>query len=510
MRFAGLVLLGGLVGGGGWAWWKWGGPAFDPSQIMTVAASRGDLTITVSDRGELESAQSVQVLCEVEGGGRLVTITPEGTKVSPGDEVARFDTDALAKAITEQGVRWEQAEGKAKAARSELEVQLNREESEIAKAKLALTLAKIDFESYEEGEYQVELEKRRAALELGRKELKEAEDNLAFTRSLIKKGLAQLEQERVMELNVDGKKFSVSQQEADLRVLEKFTKNRKLVELTANAEEAERELERVQKSQAAASEKAATDVKAAERTAKLEQGQLERLQAQLEKCIVRAPQDGILIYANNRPWDESSRIRQGGQVHFQQAIFKLPDLNQMQVKLKVHESVVKRVIQGQPASMQVDALPNQMLHGKVVSVASVAQSDSWRGNSVKEYETVVSIDDLPRDAGLRPGMTAEVKILIKTLENVLSVPVQAVTEWGDDHVCYVVSSLGIDRRTVQVGDSNEQRIQIVGGLEEGERVALDARLRAAGELKKEQGKDQPKEDTPDNQDDDEPVKVAVS
>lgn len=509
-RFMGLILLGGIAASAGFGWWKWGRTPFDPSQVMTAAASRGDLVVTVSDRGELESAQSVQVVCEVEGGGRLVTIIPEGTKVHKGDEVARFDTDALVKAITEQGVRWEQAEGKAKAARSELEVQLNREQGEIAKAELALTLAKIDFDSYEEGEYQVELEKRRAALELGRKELKEAEDNLAFTRSLIKKGLAQLEQERVMELTVDGKKFAVSQQEADLRVLEKFTKNRKVTELKAKKEDTLRELERVKKSQAAASEKAATDVNAAKKTAELENRQLERLKSQLDKCIVRAPEDGILIYANLRPWDDSSRIRPGGQVYFQQPIFKLPDLNNMQVKLKVHESVVKRVIQNQAATMQVDALPNQLLHGKVVSVASVAQSDSWRGNSVKEYETVVSIDDLPRDAGLRPGMTAEVKILIKTLRDVLTVPVQAVTEWDDQHVCYVVSSLGIDRRPVKVGDSNEQRIQILGGLEAGEKVALDARLRAARELKKEPGKDRNKKDADDKPDRAEPVKVAVS
>ena len=502
-------MLCGLVGTGGWAWLKWGRPHQDPGEILTASAQRGDLAVTVSDRGELESAQSVQVVCEVEGGGRLITVEEEGAKVKKGDEVARFDTDALVKSITEQGVRWEQIEGRAKAAQSELEVQLNREQSEIAKAELALTLATIDYESYEEGEYQVELEKRRAALELGRKELKEAEDNLAFTRSLIKKGLAQLEQERVMELTVDGKKFAVSQQEADLRVLEKFTKHRKLTELKAKALDAQRELERVKKSQAAATAKAATDVNATRKTAELEKRQLERLKAQLAKCVVRAPEDGILIYANLRPWDENSRIRPGGQVYFQQPIFKLPDLDRMQVKLKVHESVVKRVIKKQLATMQVDALPNHVLHGKVVSVGSVAQSDNWRGNSVKEYETVVSIDDLPRDAGLRPGMTAEVKILIKTLENVLSVPVQAVTEWDDHQVCYVVSPVGIERRTVKVGDSNEQRIQIVSGLSEGERVALDARARAAGELKHEQGKDRPLKKSEEKQEDAKPVEVAA-
>ena len=102
------------------------------------------------------------MICEVEGGGKIATIVPEGTRVKKGDEVARFDTDALQKAINEQEVKWEQADGKVKAAQSELEVQKNKEPREIAKANLALTLAKIDLESYEdkEGEYQVELDKR--------------------------------------------------------------------------------------------------------------------------------------------------------------------------------------------------------------------------------------------------------------------------------------------------------------------------------------------------------------
>jgi HlyD family secretion protein len=461
--------------------------------VLTAPARRGDLVLTVVDRGELESAQSVQAVCEVEGGGKLVTIVAEGTRVKKGDEVARFDTDALQKAISEQEVKWETAEGKVKTAVSELEVQKNKAESEIAKAELALTLAKIDYESYEEGEYQVELDKRKGTLELGRKELKEAEDNLIFTRSLVKRGFSQLEQIRVMELNVEVKKYAVSQQVADLMVLQKFTKVRKMTELKAKDEEAKREFDRTKKSQAAATEKAESELTAAQKTAELEKRELARQQAQLEKCIVKAPQDGIVIYFS-RPWDEESRIRPGAQLYYQQPIFTLPDLDNMQVKLKVHESVVKKVLAGQTATMQIEALSNQVLHGKVRTIASVAQNDGWRGGGVKEYQTEVSIDDLPKDAGLRPGMTAEVKILIKTIENALTVPLQAVTELEGKHVAYVLTPSGIERHEVKVGESNEQLIQVLDGLTEGTAVALDARNRAASDLKqkaKENGKPSP-------------------
>lgn len=459
------------------------------ADVLTATAVRGDLVITVTDRGELESAQSVDVSCDIEGGGKLVSILDQGVRVVKDQEVARFDTDALEKAINEQTVKWEQAEGKVKAAQSELDVQKNKADSEIAKADLALTLARIDFESYEEGEFKVETDKRLGALELAKKELKEAEDNLAFTENLIKKGLAQLEQRRVMELNLLGKRYVVSQQETDLRVLKEFQYKRKTTELKAKAEEAERELERTKKTQAAATEKAENELAAAQKLAELEKQQLDRLCKQREKCVVTAPQDGIVIYSKFRYWDPSSQIRPGATLHFQQPIFSLPDLDNMRVKMKVHESMVKKVQVGQPATMQIDALGGKILRGKVLSVATVAQGDEWRGGGVKEYETVVSIDNLPKDAGLRPGMTAEVKILVNTVRQAVSVPVQAVTELEGKHVCYVVSQGKLEPQFVEVGEMNEQRIQITKGLEEGQQVALDARLRAAAELKKRAGED---------------------
>lgn len=470
--------------GAGWYAREQGYFAPKSEPVLTAAVQRGDLVINVTERGELESSQSLRVNCEIEGGGKLVTILSEGTKVTKGQEVARFDTDALSKAISLQEVKCEQADGKIKTAKGELEVQKNKAESEIAKADLALILADIDNESYEKAEYGIEFDKRSGALSNAQKDLKDAEDTLEFSRTLVKKGLAQPQQLRALELKVDATKLSVKQQVADIKVLTDYTKKRKMLELAAKAEEAKRELDRTKKSQDAATEKVAGELAAAEKTAELEKQELTRLQAQLDRCIVKAPGDGIVIYYNERPWDPSSQVRAGATLHYQQPIFTLPDLNQMKVKLKVHESVVKKVTPGLTASMKVEALRNHVLHGKVLSVASVAQSDGgWRGGGVKEYQTEVSISDLPPEAGLRPGMSADVKILVKTVEDALTVPVQAVTESGGKHIAYVVNDGIVERRIVEVGDNNEQHIQVKQGLLEGEQVALDARLRAAAELK---------------------------
>ncbi len=462
----------------------WFVPFNKKSNIITAPATRGELVITVSERGELESSKSTDVLCEIEGGAKIATIIEPGTLVKKGEELCKFDVNQLNESIGKQEVLWEQADGKAKAAQSDFEAQKDKSAQEIAKAELAYKLAKLDNDSYEVGEYQVELDKRKGAIELAKKELQEAEDNLEFTRELAKKGLAQLEQVRVQELGVENKKYLYKQQQADLMVFETFTKTRKMTELKGKADEAKMVLDQTKKIQAAALAKAETDMKAAAKTADLEKKQFDRVREQLSKSVLVAPQDGIVIYARRRYWDEGdSGIRPGAQVFFQQPILTLPDLNRMQVKVRVHESVVKKVQKGQTATLQIEALPGVVLHGTVVSIATQAQQQ-WR-SGVKEYETVVSVDDLPPNAGLRPGMSADVKILLKTVPDALTVPVQAVTEFDSKHVVYVETALGVERREVKVGENNETLVQILEGLAEGERVALDARVRAASELKTE-------------------------
>jgi RND family efflux transporter MFP subunit len=491
-----VVAAVGLVGGLGWVVVNWAVHSRKVVEVMTAAAARGDLVITVTERGELESSKSTQVMCEVEGGGKLATIVPEGKHVKKGDEIAKFDTDALTKSISEQEVKWETAEGKKNSWVSETEVQRSKGDGEVAKARNALELAQIAHESYVGGEYKVEVEKRTAALDLAKKDMKEAEDGFTFTQSMVRKGFTPLAQLQSVELNLDSKRATVRQQEADLMVLKQFTKRKQETELRGKLDDARREKERAEKSLKASVEKCESEVSAARKTAELEKKQLERLRAQLEKCVVKAPQDGIVIYAKRYYWDDASEIRPGATLNFQQPIVVLPDLNRMQVKMRVHESVVKRVKPGQSATLQVEALGGQVLHGKVVSVATQAQAQGWR-STVKEYETVISVDDLPADAGLRPGMSAEVKVLLKTIPGALAVPVSAVTEFDGKQVAYVQTPAGIERREVKVGDTNDQLVQVVEGLEDGERVALDARARAAAELKttgenKDQQKDKDK------------------
>lgn len=469
--------LGGLLVIGWLAWPR--GPVAD---VLTAPVVRGDMPVIVVERGELDSTNSVIVRCDVEGErSKLVSIVAEGTRVTKGEEVCRFDTDELQKHYSEQEVKWKTAESKAKAARGDLAVQRNKAQSEIDKADLAHLLAEIDLEKYKKREYDVALENKQGKVGLAKKELKESQDNLEFTRNLVKKGFLPLEQVRIQELGVEQKKFAVREMEAELGMLQEFDRKRKIAELEGKARESKQELARTKDSQKAATEKAESDLDGAEVNARLEKQTLDRNKAQMDRCVIKAPQDGIVVYFK-RYYDEAARIQPGATVFYQQPIFTLPDLTKMKAKVKIHESVIKKIAKGQKATLQADALPNRPMTGTVKSVGTLAQSEGWR-QTVKEYLVEIEIDDLPADAGLKPGMTAEVKIHVQTVPAALMVPVQAVTEFEGKPVCYVRKGRGLERRPVEVGESNDQYIQLLDGLDEGENVALDARSRAAAEVK---------------------------
>lgn len=229
--------------------------------------------------------------------------------------------------------------------------------------------------------------------------------------------------------------------------------------------------------------KATSEVEAAKATADLEQQQFAEFLKQKEKTLITAGQEGIVAYANDHWYDSSRQIREGASVYSHQRIFSLPDMTKMQVKLNIHESLIKKIKPGQKVEIRIESFPSILFVGTVTSVSQLADSTRpWMTGGVKQYPTVVKLDDL-KGAEVKPGMTAEAKVLVGQLDNVLLVPVQAVSEHKGDFFAFVQKGGKIDVRKVKVGENNETHVQILEGVSEGEQVTLDARSRAAAFFK---------------------------
>ena len=187
-----------------------------------------------------------------------------------------------------------------------------------------------------------------------------------------------------------------------------------------------------------------------------------------------APADGLVVYANdpNRAFGSNQpQIEEGATVRERQKIFSLPDITRMQVNTKVHESQIDKLAPSRmKARIRVDAFANEVLNGTVLDVAPLPDSTNFFSSDIKVYTTKVRIDD-PL-SGLKPGMTAQVEILVDRKENVLTIPVLAVLQYhGKDHVTKKIDDRFV-QTDVELGVSNEKYVEVLKGLNEGDIVAM--------------------------------------
>jgi HlyD family secretion protein len=251
--------------------------------------------------------------------------------------------------------------------------------------------------------------------------------------------------------------------------LERFQLPRKEAELRAAEEEAVRERERVELQATARIVDHEAEVRTNEAKFQLESAKLKRVEDQIEKARIRAPRDGLIVYAQ-RDSDEPP-IQEGTEVRERQEILTIPNADGMIVQAKLHESVLKQVQIGQACSIRVDAIPGKQFEGRVAFVALLPDQNSWWANpNQRLYRADVQITTSTPE--IRTGMSCLVEILIEDLADALFVPVQCVTRRDKANVSFVTKAGVIEIRTVEVGRHNDQWVQVLSGLQENETVLL--------------------------------------
>jgi len=436
-----LIVLVVIIGGAGYAGWRaLNHMGDDPvTSMLTHTVQRTDLLISITEDGNVESASNVDLKCQVAGGSSILWIIEDGATVKQGDELVRLDSAQLEDQINQQKITYEKA-------RSAM-VQADKDHQ----------VAKISVDEYLEGIFVKELQDADAQITIAMENQRSAQNTLEYSQRMFRKGY-------ISSLDLESQQFAVQRAQLELDsaetakdVLTKYTKAKMMEDLKSNVETAKARME---------SEKAAFA---------LEETRLKRLEEQLDQCVITAPQKGMVVYANEmgsrHRGSQAVTIEEGAMVRERQTIIRLPDLKKMQVKVNVHESKVEQL---QPNVMRASIrILDRDLQGTVTSVASQPESTSFFQASVKEYATVVRIDGEPE--GVKPGMTAEVEILVADLKKMLSLPVAAVVEQRDTFYCWVKTPEKIERRPLVLGHSNDQFVVVKDGVREGEEVVLNPR-----------------------------------
>ena len=456
-----------------------GGGGADVFVYYTV--KRSDLPITVTERGNLESQDSVVIRCEVddiEGDGLrgtpILSIVRNGTSVKKDDLLVELDVSNHRERLDRQVLNTEKARSEQIQAEVKYENQKTQNETTRAEAELKVELAKLAVKQYEDedgGTFQLDLQDIELLIQEAQAGKLIEETNLTGVEELYQLGYrssGELAQARLSALKAERQlATSISKK----RELVQYQYRKTKLELEGALKSAERALLQAERDNIALLKQARAAMDAADEGLKKEEERLARYEQEVANAKIYAPQDGMVAYAVSDHHYYRADIRPGAAVRPRQRLLSLPNLTKMQVKTSIHESVLDQVHAGLKATIRADAVPDRSYAASVHSVAVLPDQNSSMSSDTKVYETIVTIDEDVEH--LKPGMSAVVEIHVDRRRDVLSVPVQAVVQIEDETWCYVRSTRGVERHLVRLGRSNDKFVEIRDGLTEGVEVVLN-------------------------------------
>jgi len=498
------------------------GSSIKGTGLFTV--ERGDLTISVTESGDIKAVDSVDIKSKVEGRATIVNIIPEGTMIMPedvndGKVLVELDSSKLEEQVSQKNIEFANAEAAYEDARESYLIQVKQNESDITAAKLKVKFALMDFQKYLGadiaegvidkiesdpnfnpdisflindpnslgGEASKQVDTLNDAILLARGNLERATDFLVGTEKLHDANYASELDLKSAKLDVD--RYTV-QEKAALKELDLF----KLYDLSKQTQtflsdykEAKLELERTEARARAQLAQAKAKLANAKATLEMQRKRLKKLNDQIKACVIKAPAPGQVVYWSSTERWVRYKIEQGAEIPEGYKIITIPDASKMKVEIKVHEVWIDKIEPNQPAKITIAAFPDKVFTGKVLKKAPLANPDEFLNPDLKVYTTDVSIDGM--DDAIKTGMTGKVEVLINELKDVLYVPIQSVVTVDDKEVCYVMAGSRAEKREVETGLFNDNFVEIKSGLTEGEKVSLAPPRWTASETEKKEESD---------------------
>ncbi len=399
-----------------------------PIEVDTVET--GDIALIFSYTGDLQSKDEVNLIPAV--AGRIESVLVEvGDEVKIGDPIATIERDRFIEQVR-------QAQAAVTVAKLNLaKMELGSRPEEIAAAQAAVELARAalnDVASIDDNE-RTTAAANLAQAEAALRQAQEAYDKIAWAGDVgqTPQALA-LEQATIAYENaLAGYNLQTNPSDSVLAPL--------MAQLT----QAELALALIKKP--------FRDIDFGIAQANIEQAEAAVAMAniQLDETTIKAPFDGLIA---------ELYITEGAMAG--QAPIALFVSKEMEVTMEVEESRIGQIFEGQKASLQVTAYPDQEFPAAVTSIAPMADKDT--------RTFTVKITPLDESGLLRSGMYANVSLLIAEKQDTPLVPRTAVTILDDQEIVYVVNGDTVEQRPVTTGLANDGQIEILSGLEPGETV----------------------------------------
>ncbi len=174
---------------------------------------------------------------------------------------------------------------------------------------------------------------------------------------------------------------------------------------------------------------------------------------ELDYTYIRAPIDGVV---------SERMVKLGNTVQEGEALFRVTSLDPLVAYLFVPEREYRRIRQGQPVGIEIDALPGERIIAEVTRISPIVDPETGT------FKITVEISDPERR--VKPGMFGRIAIVYDQRENALKIPRSALLEESLSTSVFVVEEGLAKRREVETGYSDRGMVEILGGLSDDDRI----------------------------------------
>jgi multidrug efflux pump subunit AcrA (membrane-fusion protein) len=413
----------------------------------------------------------------------------------PGDLLVELDPGSLKDKILTQELAVRTAKNSVTKAQNDLEIQRLRNQQSIDDASINLRFSKLDMKKFKDSDAPLKREDFAGQLNNYSNKVSISEAKLVYLRELEKKQFLSKMSLREEEQKVADLRHSIKMMRGEADAYEKYVYPKSEQNFASLIKQAELSLTTVQQTATNNMITATTDLDTQKQKLALEEEQLIEVKDQMNKTRIYAPSPGLVVYhvgESSRYGGSAAMIEKGATLRKGQDIIHLPDLTQMLVALKIHESRINQVKPGLFVQVRIDTVPDQSFKGEITFVAPVASAAERWGSNKKVFKCQVAVKE-PLPSYVRPGASATCRIFVANLPKVrevngnkvltLKVPIQSVvTTTEGRRVCFKMDDNGQPLPIpVQTGYYDQTHIQVTDGLAVGD-VVLKAPLLHAKEL----------------------------
>ena len=437
-------------------------PTATPQQLPTATVTRGSLQATVSAAGTI--AARAQVTVQFQNAGQIKTVNVKaGDKVKAGQVLASLDTTDLEAAVASAQAGVDSAQAKLAAAKkSPLPSEIKAAEASLASAQAALRAA-VNKTAHLRDQLTIE----QSTVDNAAQRLNDAqgtysnlfEYNLPTTRGraafVPPAGQAWSSQKAAL----DNAQIDYQVAVANYNLAAANVNDSSVQSAAAQVKQAQANLDSLKNTPAP------EDVQVAELAVKNAQIALDQAKSNLNKAQLIAPFDGVVADLNIQVGQQSSASAQP---------IILVDLSGLEAQVNISETDLPRIKLGETVQVTFDALTGQTYSAKVVEVALVGTTTQ----GVVNYPATIALDQPSTAAAqsaskqIRPGMTANVAIVVEQRDNILLVPNRAVKVSGKQKIVNVLLDGKPTPVNVTLGMSGDTQSEVVSGLNEGDVVQV--------------------------------------